>query len=889
MLCRRALISLGILQFWSNWIAPALAQQTFFPSAVPLAVRTPTFNCWLDTRNGMNPMATWPKFWNDAHTLGWAGYIKVDGQTYHWLGAPVPGNASTWIATQVTPTRTIFTVQAGPMRLNVTLLSPIEPTDYVLQSFPFSYVYLDGTSTDGQSHSVQLYSDISAEWVTNSLTTSIQWSTTNASNVVYHQVGSTTPSSTFQDVAEDSVAFHAISSSQSNLVSVIGTDQTLRAQFATPGAGFKLTSDLPGSTGNVQGSDGKFPVFAHAMDFGQTSNISSVAWAVGVLRDPILSFQGVQRRAYYWSQFSTIEAAISAFIADFPAAQTRALALDQRILADAGAVSPEYADLISLGTRQAMAGMEITLSNAADGSFNLSDVKAFMKDTGNSQRVNPTEVIYAALPTFMYLNPNITGVLLEPLLEYQNSSAYTNPFAAPDLGSPYPQVPGNPSGLNNVYGIEDSGNMLILALAHARSSGDGSLIGRYYNLLKRWADYLTSNALFPGDQTSADARDPSLSQTHPNVTNLALKGIIAVQAMAEISQIVGQAADAQKYATNATSLMQSWVSLTSDNGQLRWTYDETTFGLMYNLLADKLLKLNLVPSSIYTDESTTLSSNSASVPNFGFPLSSDNGSSARSDWSLFTAAAAPDNTTRNLIISAVHTHASSNLTGGPFSNLYDVQPGVGPGTPNGFGSPAQGAMFAVLALNVANQTVVVPPNPNLSGQSSDSGGSSAKSHTSPIVGGIIAGLFALCLVVGVVILLRRRRRRWQGTDDLNAPRPYEGNMPDMTTTPFSGPFVAPISQTSESPVSPPSRRFSFVSPKAALMNRGRMAPEPLSPTSTSSPSQPSSSYQPPSSGAGSSVSRRTDDLRSEMQRLRQEVEELRATQGVPQEAPPGYQ
>jgi hypothetical protein len=69
---------------------------------------------------------------------------------------------------------------------------------------------------------------------------------------------------------------------------------------------------------------------------------------------------------------------------DFPAARTRAIAFDQKILQDAAAVSQDYADLVSLGTRQAMAGIKITLTTLPDGSFNLSDVRAFMKDVGNS-------------------------------------------------------------------------------------------------------------------------------------------------------------------------------------------------------------------------------------------------------------------------------------------------------------------------------------------------------------------------------------------------------------------------------------------------------------------------------------------------------------------------
>lgn len=114
--------------------------------------------------------------------LGWAGHIRVDGTNYRWLGddaqAPsIPGNLT---GKQFTPTRSIFQVQAGPMNLNVTFLSPIEvrslsflimeliylktklqPQDWVKQSFPFAYITVEGSSADGLPHNVQLYSDIS--------------------------------------------------------------------------------------------------------------------------------------------------------------------------------------------------------------------------------------------------------------------------------------------------------------------------------------------------------------------------------------------------------------------------------------------------------------------------------------------------------------------------------------------------------------------------------------------------------------------------------------------------------------------------------------------------------------------------------------------------------
>lgn len=65
------------------------------------------------------------------------------------------------------------------MNVTITYLSPIEvrshsissyvrtnltpvkqPSDWVLQSFPFSYVYFDTTSLDGRAHKVQVYSEL---------------------------------------------------------------------------------------------------------------------------------------------------------------------------------------------------------------------------------------------------------------------------------------------------------------------------------------------------------------------------------------------------------------------------------------------------------------------------------------------------------------------------------------------------------------------------------------------------------------------------------------------------------------------------------------------------------------------------------------------------------
>ena len=103
---------------------------------------------------------------------------------YSWMGHDADSPTANITGLQITPTRTIYEMVVGPMNLTVTFLSPIEvshcwlrsrmstdcsatvgytqPADWVRQSTPFSYVAVEATSRDGASHSIQLYSDITA-------------------------------------------------------------------------------------------------------------------------------------------------------------------------------------------------------------------------------------------------------------------------------------------------------------------------------------------------------------------------------------------------------------------------------------------------------------------------------------------------------------------------------------------------------------------------------------------------------------------------------------------------------------------------------------------------------------------------------------------------------
>ena len=61
-------------------------------------------------------------------------------------------------------------------------LTGMQPTDLVNQSIPFSYLSVEVVANDGNSHQVQLYTDISGEWLAQS-DQLFEWQTTVGATV----------------------------------------------------------------------------------------------------------------------------------------------------------------------------------------------------------------------------------------------------------------------------------------------------------------------------------------------------------------------------------------------------------------------------------------------------------------------------------------------------------------------------------------------------------------------------------------------------------------------------------------------------------------------------------------------------------------------------------
>ncbi|TCD60187.1 hypothetical protein EIP91_010601 [Steccherinum ochraceum] len=680
----------------ASWLACVHAAVTwtatpFNPAAVPLAVRSPYLSAWLPQGSGTALNGGWPTFWTGT-VVGWAGYVKVDGVAYNFLGAPTVAGAQKAVqkSLEFTSTQSTFIMTAGPIDLTVNFLSPVEPTDLVKQSLPFSYLTLSAAPNDGKSHEVQLYSDISAEWITGDNSLTANWSTTTGS-VLTHQVQLANQSlfTEISDHIQQGSAFYSTHNTTGTTFQT-GQDTVVRAQFIANGS-LANTQDT-----NFRAVSDRWPVFAYAHDLGTVSKATlPVVLSVGHVRDPAIEYiiaGGAlqQRSVFFWTQFSTVSAAISSFLDDFSGALTRAKAFDAKVNKDATAISSDYASIVALSIRQVFGATELTVSRDSSGKLNASDVLMFMKEISSDGNVNTVDVIFPSWPAFLYTNAALGKNLLLPLFEYQASGQYPNKWSVHDMGASYPKALGHNDGKDEAMPVEESGNMLIMTLSHAQRTGDHSLITTYFDLLDQWTQFLITDSLIPANQISTDDFAGSLA----NQTNLAIKGIVGIKAMAEIASLTGDSAKSANYSSIAASYVTQWQAFaTSTTGKhLTLAYgNDSSWGLSYNLFADKLLGTNVFPQSVFDMQTSWYSTVANS---FGVPLDTRH-TYTKSDWEIWTAALVTSTSVRDLLVSSVRKYAADGSSSQPLGDWYETTDGA----VEGFRArPVVGGHLALLTL-----------------------------------------------------------------------------------------------------------------------------------------------------------------------------------------------
>ena len=164
----RAAIVAGILVASA---VPTLAAD-FRPPAVPLVTIDPYTSCWSFADH---LGSDWPRHWTgNVHAM--SGLLRVDGKPWRFMGlAEEVGQQAEQLSLEVRPTQTVYRFAAGGVHLTVTFTAPLLLDDLDLTSRPANYVTFAAVSADGRPHSVQVYFDVTGEWVVNRPSQPVAW------------------------------------------------------------------------------------------------------------------------------------------------------------------------------------------------------------------------------------------------------------------------------------------------------------------------------------------------------------------------------------------------------------------------------------------------------------------------------------------------------------------------------------------------------------------------------------------------------------------------------------------------------------------------------------------------------------------------------------------
>lgn len=224
-------------------------------------------------------------------------------------------------------------------------------------------------------------------------------------------------------------------------------------------------------------------------------------------------------------------------------------AFDNQVSIDSFAAGgQDYLTITSLSTRQTFGTVQLC------GTKNQTYL--FLKEISSGGVSQTVDVIFPAHPILMYTNPILLKLALDPIFENTEAGAWPQKFAMHDLGR-YPNATGHPDGVAEAQPLEECGNMLIMTLAYAERADDIDYLKSHYDLLTQWTGFLIDEALIPASQISTDDFAGPLA----NQTNLALKGMIGIGAMAKIANLTGNTDDAKNFSSIAEDYISQWMTL----------------------------------------------------------------------------------------------------------------------------------------------------------------------------------------------------------------------------------------------------------------------------------------------------------------------------------------
>lgn len=649
----------------------------FRPPAVPLVTHDPLFSIW-SFADRLTDDTT--RHWDGVRQFIF-GLLTVDGVVYEFMGQvhclgeryAVGCRKLQQTGCEIRPMTTVYSFENELLTMELTFTSPLLLNDLTVLSRPVSYIDYKIAFKDNKSHTVNVHFGFSAELCVSDTDQQVS-------------VGLTPYSIFFTSGTENMLkragddhriewgAFHAIAPDyEMTCMSLRSFWVYLNAAYGDRNCAVNPLS-CQGPNHETSGPQSyavyeKTPVHPHyptILLHKKFESASMICDGIAIGYDDIKSIQyfGENIEAYWRKDGDDFSQMVRKALDEHDAVLEKVTAFEEDLLTRAKAISSQYADIVSLAYRQAVAGHKLTWH---DGKLQF-----FSKENYSNGCIATVDVTYPSMPLFLMYAPELVEGMLEPVFRMLEKGLWAYEYAPHDVGT-YPLTNGQiygfsfrhralrPDPQDSQMPVEECGNMLLCVAARCFAGKDMSCFAEHAVILKQWADYLVKIGYDPDNQLCTDDFAGHLAHN----CNLSVKAICALAAYAKMLKAVGDdSADA--YNRLAHEMAQQWEEAAFDGDHYRLAFDqEGSWSLKYNMVWDKLLNLQLFSQKVYDTE---LAWYKKQLHPYGIPLDS-RGDATKTDWEMWSTVLFRDESYTNAVVDAMWQWLCNTNSRMPFPDL----------------------------------------------------------------------------------------------------------------------------------------------------------------------------------------------------------------------------
>jgi hypothetical protein len=639
----------------------AKSQEIQRPPATPLVAHDPYFSIWSTTDK-----------LTDSPTKHWTGtaeplnsIVRIDGKPYRIMGQDpreIPALNQTEMHVSFTHTR--FTFQGAGVQIELSFFTPAFLDDLDVLSRPVTYLTWTAHSVDTKPHDVSVFLNASASLATSYDGQPVTYARHQTETASVLSVG--TRDQTILNRSGDNLHidwgyFHiAVPNEAGGKLSI------------TPGAesSFATTGSLPTADDMEPTPSGwrTVPSLAVALPMGTVgqSNVERYV-LLSYTEDYGIQFLHTNLRPYWQRDNMPVSNMLDTAERERAELEIKGEKFDHDLEADLiKSTGAEYEWICVLSYRQAIAAHKLVADRNGDPML-------FAKENFSNGDISTVDVMYPSAPIFLFFNPKLLEAQVLPVLEYAAMPNHWHfPFAPHDLGQ-YPLANGQEYGggektEEDQMPVEESGNMIILVDAIARTEGNARLAQRFWPELTQWALYLKQHGLDPETQLTTDDFAGHVAHN----ANLSIKAIDALEAYADLASLLHHEEEASSYHATARDYAKKWVGMAAEGDHYKLAFNSpNTWSQKYNLIWDKVLGYNLFPAKVRDAE---IAYYLTKLNKYGVPLDS-RADYTKLDWSIWTASLADKPADFQSIIAPIYRWTNETESRVPLTDWYDTKTG----------------------------------------------------------------------------------------------------------------------------------------------------------------------------------------------------------------------